>query len=93
MNSIKDTDSLIPNYEVFKQKYTPEEKVLLEELRGNLVDLAISAGENFQLNENKLLDDIKNFLFSRLSFESGNISNEYVDSLSHKFLQNIIGYG
>lgn len=79
MNSIKDTDSLIPNYEVFKQKYTPEEKVLLEELRGNLVDLAISAGENFQLNENKLLDDIKNFLFSRLSFESGNISNEYVE--------------
>ena len=93
MNNIKNSNSLIPTYEVFKQKYTPEEKVLLAELRENLVDLAISSGENFQLNENKLFNDIKNFLFSRLSFESGNISNEYVDSLSHKLLQNIIGYG
>ena len=93
MNNIKDSNSLIPTYEVFKQKYTTEEKVLLAELRENLVDLAISAGENFQLNENKLLNDIKSFLFSRLSFESGNISKEYVESLSRKLLQNIIGYG
>ena len=93
MNDIKDSNGLIPTYKVFKQKYTPEEKIILSELRENLVDLAISAGENFQLNENKLLNDIKNFLFSRISFESGNISNEYVESLSHKLLQDIIGYG
>ena len=60
MNNIKNSNSLIPTYEVFKQKYTPEEKVLLAELRENLVDLAISSGENFQLNENKLFNDIKN---------------------------------
>lgn len=93
MNEIIENNSLIPTYEVFKQKYTPEEKLLLKELRENLVDLAISTGENFQINETKLLNDIKNFLFSRLSFDSGNISKEYIDSLSKKLLQNIIGYG
>ena len=93
MNEIIDNNSLIPTYEVFKQKFNPEEKVLLKELRENLVDLAISTGENFQINETKLLNDIKNFLYSRLSFESGSISSEYVDSLSRKLLQSIVGYG
>lgn len=93
MNEIFEDNSLIPTYEVFKQKYSPEEKLLLKELRENLVDLAISAGENFQIDETKLLNDIKNFLFSRLSFDSGNVSREYIDSLSKKLLQNIIGYG
>ena len=31
MNDIRNSNSLIPHYEVFKQKYTPEEKVLLSE--------------------------------------------------------------
>jgi flagellar protein FlaI len=93
MNEIIDNNSSIPTYEVFKQKFSPEEKVLLKELRENLVDLAISSGENFQINETKLLNDIKNFLFSRLALESGNLSNEYIDSLSKKLLQSIIGYG
>ena len=93
MNQVKNTNNLIQTYEVFKQKYTPQEEVLLSEIRENLVDLAISTGENFHLDENKLLNDIKNFLISRLSFESGTVSNEYVDSLSQKLLQDIAGYG
>ena len=93
MNQVKNTNNLIQTYEVFKQKYTPQEEVLLSEIRENLVDLAISTGENFHLDENKLLNDIKNFLISRLSFESGTVSNEYVDSLSQKLLQDMAGYG
>ena len=93
MNILKDSNSSIPIYEVFKQKYTPEEKVLLAEIRENLVDLAISSDQDFQLNEAKLFNDIKNFLFTRLSFESGNISRDYIDSLSRKLLQEIVGYG
>ena len=93
MNQVKNTNNLIQTYEVFKQKYTPQEEVLLSEIRENLVDLAISTGENFQLNENKLLNDIKNFLLSRLSFESGSVSKEYIDSLAQKLLQDIVGYG
>ena len=46
-------------YNVFKQKYSSEEKLLLSELRENLVDLAISSDESLQVNEDKLLNDIK----------------------------------
>lgn len=83
----------IPEYEVLKQKYTPEEKILLKELRENLVDIAISSGESFQINEEHLLNDIKNFLYSRLSLESSNVSIDYLNNLSKKLLQNLIGYG
>ena len=86
---------IIPQYDVVKQNYSPEERILLGEIRENLVDLAISTGENYQVNEEMLLTDIKNFLFLRLNGENQNIdiSNEYLDSLSRKFLRDIIGYG
>ena len=86
---------IIPQYDVTKQEYSPEEKVLLGEMRENLVDLAISTGENFQVSEERLLNDIKNFLSLRLSgtLQDNGISNEYLDRLSRKFLRDIIGYG
>ncbi|WP_292782699.1 hypothetical protein [Methanobrevibacter sp.] len=88
-------NEIIPQYDIIKQNYSQKEKVLLRELRENLVDLAISSGENFQPNETKLLNDIKNFLFVRLTQDNQNngITNEYLDNLSHKLLQDIIGYG
>ncbi len=91
----KSNNSIIPQYDVFKQNYSPEEKILLNEIRENLVDLAISTGENFQANEDKLLNDIKVFLFNRFSrdIQNKNISNEYLDTLSMKLLKGIIGYG
>ncbi len=86
---------IIPQYDVTKQEYSPEEKVLLGEMRENLVDLAISTGENFQVSEEKLLNDIKNFLSLRLSgtLQDNGTSNEYLEGLSRKFLRDIIGYG
>ena len=88
-------NEIIPQYNVSRQDYNPEEKILLSEIRENLVDLAISTGENFQPNEEKLLGDIKNFLFMRLSDENQNlqVSKQYLDDLSHKLLRDIIGYG
>ena len=88
-------NDIIPQYDVTKQEYSPEEKVLLGEMRENLVDLAISTGENFQASEEKLLNDIKNFLSLRLSgtLQDNGTSNEYLDRLSRKFLRDIIGYG
>ena len=88
-------NDIIPQYNVTKQEYSPEEKVLLGEMRENLVDLAISTGENFQVSEEKLLNDIKNFLSLRLSgtLQDNGTSNEYLDRLSRKFLRDIIGYG
>ena len=86
-------NEIIPQYDIAKQNYSPEEKILLGEIRENLVDLAISSGENFQPNEEKLLNDIRNFLFLRLSENNPNISRNYIDSLSQKLLRDIIGYG
>lgn len=86
---------VMPQYDVLKQNYTTEEKILLDEIRENLVDLAISSGENFQPNKDKLLNDIKAFLFNRFAGENQDkrIPNEYLDNLSHKLLRDIIGYG
>lgn len=86
---------VIPQYDVLKQNYTTEEKILLNEIRENLVDLAISSGENFQPNEDKILNDIKAFLFNRFAGENQNkrVPNEYLDNLSRKLLRDIIGYG
>ena len=91
----KNNNQLIPQYDVIKQNYSPEEKILLNEIRENLVDLAISSGENFQLNEEKLLNDIKVFIFNKFSTQpqNKNITNEYLDTLSGKLLRDIIGYG
>lgn len=86
-------NEIIPQYDVVRQDYTQKEKVLLGELRENLVDLAISSGENFQPDEGKLLNDIKNFLFARFTGTGEKISSEYLDKLSNKILRDLIGYG
>ncbi|WP_407410316.1 CpaF family protein [Methanobrevibacter sp.] len=88
-------NEIIPQYDIVRQDYSPEEKIILGEIRENLVDLAISSGENFQPNEEKLLNDIRNFLFVRFTGENqnANISKQYLDSLSKKFLRDIVGYG
>lgn len=94
-DSIGGNFDVVPQYNVFKQKYSSEEKLLLSELRENLVDLAISSDESLQVNEDKLLNDIKNFLFAKLANNSQNnaISNEYLDNLTRKLFQDLVGYG
>lgn len=82
---------IIPQYDITKQNYTSKEKVILSEIRENLVDLAISSGESFQVSEEKILNNIKNFLFERL--DTQNTTKEYLDNLSRKLLRDIIGYG
>lgn len=94
-DSIGSNFDVVPQYNVFKQKYSSEEKLLLSELRENLVDLAISSDESLQVNEDKLLNDIKNFLCAKLANNSQNntISNEYLDNLARKLFQDLVGYG
>lgn len=55
----------------------------------------ISSDESLQVNEDKLLNDIKNFLFAKLANNSqnNNISNEYLDNLARKLFQDLVGYG
>lgn len=88
-------NDIIPQYEIINQNYTSEEKILLKEIRENLVDLAISTGETFQENDENLLNNIKSFLFERIeeTLENNDVSNEYLDNLSRKLLRDITGYG
>lgn len=88
-------NDIIPQYEIINQNYISEEKILLKEIRENLVDLAISTGETFQENDEKLLNNIKSFLFERIeeTLENNDVSNEYLDKLSRKLLRDITGYG
>nr|WP_225370403.1 hypothetical protein [Methanobrevibacter arboriphilus] len=54
-------NSTIPKYELLKTDFSETEKFLLEDLRDNLVDEAVSSGKNFRINEKELLDHIKDF--------------------------------
>ena len=47
------------------------------------------SGENIQANEEKLLNNIKSFLFDRLD----DVPIEYINKLSRKILRDIAGYG
>ena len=91
MDNFSDSNNngIIPHYDVAKQKYTSEEKILLDEIRENLVDLAISSGDSFQIDEEKILADIRNFLFLRLDDKG----RQYVEGLSNRFLRDLVGYG
>ena len=88
-------NEIMPIYNVAEKNYTDEEKNLLRFIRENLVDIAISSGENFQTNEDVLLNDIKTSLKTKLSetIPLNDISNEYLDDLSENFLREIVGYG
>ena len=66
MNSIHnakedENDNLIPRYKVLKFNFSDEEKFILEELRENLIDLAISEKMS-SFNEELILKDIIRFL-------------------------------
>ena len=95
INSFNNNKSIVPQYNVTKEKYNPEEKILLTEVRENLVDIAMSSDENLQVNERKLLNDIQDFLFLRLSQNPTNtkLGTDYIKTLSNKFLREIVGYG
>ena len=81
-------NEIIPQYDVVKQNYTSEEKTILAEIRENLVDKAMNSNGNFQVSEDKLLLEIREFLSTK-----DNISAEYSNQLSQKLLRDITGYG
>lgn len=54
-------NSTIPKYELLKTDFSETEKSLIEDLRDNLVDEAVSSGKNFKINEKELLNHIKDF--------------------------------
>ncbi|MDR0900679.1 MAG: CpaF family protein [Methanobrevibacter sp.] len=100
-NDNNDMDNnIVPKYELIKPNFSNKEKELLDELRTNLVDLAISSGDDFNFDEIAIINDIKNFLKIKLSripeMSEEGISredNSYIEELAYKFFQYIVGYG
>ncbi|MCL2157223.1 MAG: CpaF family protein [Methanobrevibacter sp.] len=92
-NNLEKNNNLVPKYELLKSEFSKEEEKLLEDLRNNLVDLAISSGGDFQINESALLNDIKDFLKVKLPL-SNNLNmenNTYsdIDQISKSYSSNI----
>lgn len=71
-------NSLIPKYRIQKSNFSNDEKLLLNELRNDLVNLAVS-DNNIQLTNKILLEDIFQFLKKRFeSFDLANIDSEAI---------------
>ncbi|MDR1721632.1 MAG: CpaF family protein [Methanobrevibacter sp.] len=64
--------NIVPQYKIVKPKFSLFEESLLGEIRNNIVDLAISSGGDFNLDENDFLDSIKRFIDLKLPNESIN---------------------
>jgi len=79
--NMKKNNDLVPRYILNKSEFSKEEEKLLEDLRNSLVDLAISSGEDFQINELAFLNDIKDFLKVKLPFPNNrDLDNNYSNS-------------
>ena len=81
--------NLIPRYNVLKFNFSDEEKLILEELRENLIDLAISEKMS-SFNEELILKDIIRFLENRLQ---NRFDYDYKENLARNMLKELIGYG
>ena len=83
------TNYFISKYNVKKFNFSDEEKFILEELRDNLIDLAIQEKMS-SFNEDLILKDIIRFLDNRLQnrFDYG-----YKENLAENMLKELIGYG
>ena len=66
-DSIHNENNLIPRYNVLKFNFSDDEKLILEELRENLIDLAMSEKMS-SFNEELILKDIE--------YESNNNNNK-----------------
>ncbi|MBO5841214.1 MAG: CpaF family protein, partial [Methanobrevibacter sp.] len=77
-DSIHNENNLIPRYNVLKFNFSDDEKLILEELRENLIDLAISEKMS-SFNEELILKDIIRFLENRLQ---NRFDYEYKENLA-----------
>lgn len=86
-NNFAITDKILPLYMVKNKGFTPDENILLDNIRNQLVDLAISTKKTKEIGK---VQDIKNILQEKVS---GNTDLNYIDDLSIRIYENINGYG
>ncbi|MBM4240607.1 MAG: CpaF family protein [Euryarchaeota archaeon] len=78
-------EGLIPAYHVSVPKFSENEKHLLNEIREKLVEVAVSKGDGFKIEEKTFVKEVKQFLRSR------GVRN--IDKLAAQISQEMLGYG
>ena len=86
-NNFSIRNKILPLYMVKNKGFTPDENILLDNIRNQLVDLAISTKKTKEIGK---VQDIKNILQEKVS---GNTDLNYIDDLSIRIYENINGYG
>jgi flagellar protein FlaI len=78
-------EGLIPNYNVSVPKFSDKERLIFNEVPEKLVEVAVSQGEKFRLDEGNFIEEVKEFLRSKGVLD--------VDRLATQISQEMIGYG
>ncbi len=78
-------EDLIPQYNVSVPKFSDNEKQLLNEIREKLVEVAVSKGDEFKIDESSFINEVKEFLKMK------GIRN--TDKLAAQISQEMLGYG
>ncbi len=78
-------EDLIPQYNVSVPKFSDNEKQLLNEIREKLVEVAVSKGDEFKIDESSFINEVKEFLRMK------GVRN--IDKLSAQISQEMLGYG
>lgn len=78
-------EGLIPNYNVSVPKFSDKERLIFNEVREKLVEVAVSPGEKFSIAEENFIEEVKEFLRSKGVID--------VDRLATQISQHMLGYG
>ncbi len=78
-------DGLIPTYNVNLPKFSDKERLIFNEVREKLVEVAVAQGEDFRIDEGSFIGEVKEFLRSK--------GVRDVDRLATQISQEMLGYG
>jgi flagellar protein FlaI len=78
-------EGLIPRYNVHVPSFNPKEKEIFNEIREKLVEVAVSQGEEFQIDEESFINEVKQYLRMKGVGD--------IDRLSTQISQEMLGYG
>ncbi len=78
-------EGLIPRYNVSLPKFSEKERILFNEIREKLVEVAVSQGEDFKIEEESFIEEVREFLRMK--------GVRDVDRLATQISQEMLGYG
>lgn len=78
-------EGLIPKYNVFVPMLSEDERLLFNEIREKLVEVAVAQGEEFKVDEDSFTGEVKQFLRMK--------GVRDVDRLATQISQEMLGYG